>query len=92
MNKHNTGSYLIYLYDKYGTKQETLSAASLTEAQTLGDRGISQPPYASYTVVRVIINTLDKAYPWSIQNGQLQEIDIETQVPSAETPEQPISE
>ncbi len=69
-NKHLTGTYLVYFYDKYGTKQDTVPADSFTQAEAVGDRGISQPPYASYVVVRVLKNTLDTSYPWSNNHGK----------------------
>ena len=72
-NKYETGKYLVMFYDVHGTKQNAVPADSFTAAEEIGDKGISQPPYASYVVVRVIKNSLDNAYPWSYRNGTTQE-------------------
>ena len=82
-NKHKTGNYLIYLYDKYGTKQDTVSAESYTLAEAAGDKAISTEPYASYVIVRVIKNSLDNAHPWS-RNVESSQGEIEEMLSSSE--------
>ena len=82
-NKHKTGNYLIYLYDKYGTKQDTVPADSFTLAEAAGDKAISIEPYASYVIVRVIKNSLDNANPWS-RNVQSSQGEIEEMLSPSE--------
>lgn len=64
-NKYSTGRYIIDVYDKYGTKQNTELADSLFKARTVGETLIKEPPYASFTVMRVVLNSLDGFNPWT---------------------------
>lgn len=64
-NKYRTGTYHIALYDKHGTKQKTIYSQSYTQAVDKGNKKCSKPPYASFTVVRVLYNSLDNANPWA---------------------------
>lgn len=63
-NKYATGKYMIRFYDVHGTKQAQVPADSYTDAISVGDKGISTPPYASFVVMRVLHNSLDNANPW----------------------------
>lgn len=64
MNKYETGSYHLHLFDRHGTKTKTMSHRSYIAASRAGEELTARPPYASYAVTRVIINSLDTAYPW----------------------------
>lgn len=65
MNAYETGKYRVYLFDKHGTKQETVFAENLTSAMELGEEMTQYPPHASFVVTRVLHNSLDSSNPWS---------------------------
>lgn len=69
MNAYESGKYRIHLFDKHGTKQETVYAETLTGAQELGRNMTAEPPYASFVVTRVLYNSLDSSYPWSTRSS-----------------------
>jgi len=64
-NKYQTGDYLTLFFDVYGTQQDSVASCNFLEADANGRKGIKTPPYASYVVVRVMTNSLDRANPWS---------------------------
>lgn len=65
MNKYKTGVYHLHLFDKHGTKRETRLLESFTAADLEGAAAVKQPPFASYSITRVLRNSLDEAYPWA---------------------------
>ena len=69
MNAYESGKYRVYLFDKHGTKQKTVFAETLTEAQALGHSMTAEPPYASFVVTRVLYNSLDSSNPWSTRSS-----------------------
>jgi len=64
-NKYKTGSFQILLFDQYGTLNKTLIRDNLAEADNDGRESILYPPHASYVIMRVITNSLDRSYPWT---------------------------
>lgn len=66
MAKYSEGSYLIALFDKYGTKIETRIAEThgLIGAETEGEKLIGGV-VASYAILRVLSNSIDKGERWS---------------------------
>ena len=63
-NKFETGKYLVFIYDPYGTKQATVKADSFIDAVRKGTDMTLNPPLASYVILRVLANSLDNANPW----------------------------
>lgn len=70
-NKYHTGSYHIHLFDKHGTRKKTLDADSYISALKKGEKKIKKPPYASYSITRVLANSVDRAYPWSVRPEEI---------------------
>lgn len=69
-NKYETGKFHLHLFDKHGTKLETVVKENITQAQAHGEERIKQPPAASYVVTRILFNSIDRAYPWDVPKGQ----------------------
>jgi hypothetical protein len=76
-NKYETGRFHLHLFDKHGTKLETLMKDNLTQAQADGEERIKAPPAASYVVTRILFNSIDRSYPWNVPPGQLVEVNDE---------------
>ena len=66
MNKYQTGSYHLHLFDKFGSLYETHYCENLTESKKIGEVAIASPPCASYAITRVLANSIDTAYPWDV--------------------------
>jgi len=60
-NKYQTGNFMIVLFDRYGTKIDTVlvTAGGLLKAQEQGRERVSDGLCASFCVVRVLHNSLD---------------------------------
>ena len=67
-NKYTTGCYHLMLFDKHGTRADFRLRNSFVEARDEGEKLIKKPPYASYAVMRVLANSVDRAYPWSVKD------------------------
>ena len=64
MNKYAPGSYIIYLFDKFGSRMKDqffITTEGLIAATEIGEASISEiEEVASYAVVRVLGNSLSK--------------------------------
>ena len=65
MNKYETGSYLLILFDKHGSKLTEVKPESFSLAEKLGEEAIMHPPNASYVITRTLKNSVDTAWPWN---------------------------
>ena len=71
MNKYKTGVYRVHLFDKHGTKQKTLLVREgLTAAVRKAEKKTRTPPFASYAITRVLVNSIDNAEPWGPRDGR----------------------
>ncbi len=64
MSKYSEDSYLIFLFDEYGTKIESRISPEpgLIRSQAAGFQIIKdEPRFASFAVLRVLFNTIDDA-------------------------------
>lgn len=61
MNKYETGTYVLVLFDHYGTKKETrlLGNSGLIVAQKEGQRAINEGDCNSFVVYRILHNSKD---------------------------------
>lgn len=61
MSKYDTGSYHVVLFDRYGSKLDTLTGfSSLTVAESIGQMAVDeQHDVVSYVVTRILKNSLD---------------------------------
>ena len=65
MNKYQTGVYHVHLFDRHGTRQKTLLVRKgLTVAIRKGEKKTRKPPFASYAITRVLVNSVDNSEPW----------------------------
>jgi hypothetical protein len=63
MSKYREDSYLIVLFNEYGTKMETResSVSGLIATQEEGRRILQDEGFASFAVLRVLYNTIDES-------------------------------
>lgn len=59
--KYRTGNYMVVLFDRYGTKIDTVlvTTGGLLKAQEQGKERVRDGLCASFCVVRVLHNSLD---------------------------------
>jgi hypothetical protein len=62
VNKYQTGNYAVLLFDRYGTKLDTLTldAGGLLTAQAAGHKAVADGLCASFVVIRMLYNSLDQ--------------------------------
>lgn len=63
-NKYHTGSYLVFLFDRYGTKTDSVAANSYTEGKEFGEANCGD---GSFVLVRTVYNSLD-GHPTAVRN------------------------
>lgn len=65
--KYSTGNYALIFFDRYGTKLETrvLDEGGLLTAQDEGHKAVADGVCASFVVIRMLFNSLDKYAQWS---------------------------
>jgi hypothetical protein len=61
VSKYKENSYLIVLFDEYGTKKDTRVSTEpgLLGSQHLGYKIMEDEGFASFAVTRVLFNTID---------------------------------
>ena len=59
MSKYSSDRYLVFLFDRMGTKTKTEEAASFLDAQDVGRVAVSQGMAHSFSVARVLYNSLE---------------------------------
>ena len=61
MNKYETGTYVLVLFDHYGTKKETrlLGNSGLIVAQKEGQKAVNEDYCNSFVVYRILHNSKD---------------------------------
>jgi hypothetical protein len=66
VNKYKSGNYAVLLFDRYGTKLETriLDEGGLLTAQEEGHKAVAEGVCASFVVIRMLYNSLDKENRW----------------------------
>jgi len=65
LNKYETGSYLVTLFDKHGSKISGTKFPNLHESEKFAKEMITTPPEASYVIQRTVQNSQDQANPWN---------------------------
>jgi len=73
--KYDTGHYLLLLFTKHGDKAQTIPHLDFMTAQAEGEAMIKNPPYASFVVLRVLLNSIDRAFPWEVKDSDI--LDVE---------------
>lgn len=60
------GEYIIYFYDKYGTKDRSrkITASNFCMAKTKGRRYAKVAGFRSYRIDRCLFNSLDERKDW----------------------------
>lgn len=72
--KYRTGHYLLLLFTKHGDKAQTIPHDNFLMAQAEGEDKIKNPPYASFVIIRVLHNSVDTHYPWTVRPEDVLEI------------------
>ncbi len=66
MTTYVRGEYHLHLFDRHLKKIKTIDHLAFMPARAEGEELILKPPYASYVVTRVITNSNDRQYPWTL--------------------------
>jgi len=59
MSKYSSDRYLVFMFDRLGSKVKTDEASSFLDAQEVGRMFISQGIAHSFAVARVLYNSLE---------------------------------
>ena len=59
MSKYSSDRYLIFLFDRLGSKVKTDEAGSFLDAQDVGKAAVSQGVAHSFAVARTLYNSLE---------------------------------
>ena len=67
MNKYEPGLYQILLFDRYGSKVDTMIASGVIQAQRIGEDILEEEPCLinSFTVMHVLYNSLNPRNNWA---------------------------